>query len=148
MNTGDTNTRRDGEDPQALKLAAVLKELPARRVFVPPAIDDALLRAARRHLAQPRPAEPPWSWAALLRPLAIACVALLCFVWFLTKPPQSFAREDLNRDGRVDILDAFQLAREAGQGGPDLNGDGRVDAGDATVIAERAVQLEKPGGRS
>jgi hypothetical protein len=64
----------------------------------------------------------------------------------------TLAREDLNRDGRVDILDAFALSRQLRDGkasstGLDLNGDGVVDERDAEVIAARAVRLEK-GDRS
>jgi hypothetical protein len=63
-----------------------------------------------------------------------------------------FAREDLNQDGRVDILDAFQLARELKNGKTqpatdDFDGDGKVDAMDVEYLAKRAVSLEK-GGRS
>jgi hypothetical protein len=63
---------------------------------------------------------------------------------------RNFAREDLNHDGRVDILDAFQLARELKSGKApkmDLNADGHTDASDVEVLARRSVSLEK-GGRS
>src|SRR5262245_37151144 len=115
MNTGDPNTRRDGEEPQApLKLAAALKELPARRVFVPPTLDEAVLGAARRHLAEPRRSAPGAfdrfrSWF-LWPTVAAACLALIGLIYFFAKPAKDLAREDLNHDGRVDILDAFQLA--------------------------------------
>jgi len=156
MNTGDTNTRRDDEEPQApARLVAALKEPPARRVFVPPAVDEAVIRAARQHLTQPRP-----SWVGMFRSwlqwfaFAAACIALAGLVYFVTRPePKSrFAREDINRDGQVDILDAFQLARDMQSGkqtsaNPDLNSDGVLNDRDAEAIAMRAVKLEK-GGRS
>jgi hypothetical protein len=64
----------------------------------------------------------------------------------------AYAREDVNRDGRVDILDAFLLARQLQSGDNpgsslDLNGDGVVDHRDAESIAAKAVKLEK-GGQS
>ena len=64
----------------------------------------------------------------------------------------AFARWDLDRDGRVDILDAFAVARQLKQGGTrnlqlDVNGDGVVDERDVAAIAARAVKLEQ-GGRS
>jgi hypothetical protein len=158
MNTGDINTRHDGEEPQApRKLVAALKEPPARRVFVPPAMDRSILDAARKHLAA-RPAHragiPGVFWNLRMWPVvASTCLALAGFVYLLTRPETpGFAREDLNRDGQVDVLDAFQLARglksgETSAAASDLNGDGVVDGRDAEVIAVRAVKLEK-GGRS
>ena len=69
-------------------------------------------------------------------------------------PPQrqglGYVREDLNHDGKVDILDAFMLAKQL-QGKPaldrtlDLNGDGIVDNRDVEIIAVHAVSLEKRG---
>lgn len=59
-------------------------------------------------------------------------------------------REDLNRDGEVDILDAFMLARKL-QNPPlsdsnlDINGDGFIDHRDVDTIAAHAVSLEKRG---
>ena len=75
---------------------------------------------------------------------------LVGLIHSLTRQTTTFAREDINHDGRVDILDAFQLARELESGAKpaaDLNGDGVVDQRDADLIAARAVRLEK-GGRS
>jgi hypothetical protein len=159
MNDSDaTNTRHDGEEPQAPpKLAAALKELPARRVFVPPAVDQAVLRAARRHLAGPERSGferfRVWlGWPAV----AAAGLALLVLIGVFATGPigsrRSVAREDINGDGQVDVLDAFQLARDLPAGRQpapdlDLNGDGAVDRRDVEALAARAVKLEK-GGRS
>ena len=157
MKHGATNPRHDGEEPHAPpRLVAALKELPSRRVFVPPAIDETVLHAAQRQLAGPRRGALDrilflrW-WPAL----AAACLLVLGLMLVLLRPlssPSRFAREDLNHDGQVDILDAFQLAREVRSGtrppsSLDLNGDGVVDARDAAVIARQAVELGK-GGRS
>lgn len=165
MNNGDPNTRRDGEEPKApAKLVAALKEPSARRVFVPPSVDAAVLRAARKHLARsPAPLSPSdgvrGMFARLLRPwilwptVATACIALAGLAYFTSRSShQQFAREDLNRDGRVDILDAFQLARATQSdskpgSNADLNNDGIVDRRDAELIATHAVKLEK-GGKS
>jgi dockerin type I repeat protein len=153
MNTGDTNTRHDGEEPQApARLVAALKEPPARRVFVPPVIDESILNSARRHLAGP--ASSPgrftvlrsWLWPGI----ATACLVLFGLNYFIGRSNRDVA--DVNRDGQVDILDAFQLARGVQRGEKsvsemDLNGDGIVDQLDAEIIAARAVKLDK-GGRS
>lgn len=60
------------------------------------------------------------------------------------------ARADFDGSGRVDILDAFALARrlESGRGNAadpafDLNGDGRVDRRDVDLAALAAVRLER-----
>ncbi len=156
MNAEDPNTRRDGEEPSAPPaLAAALKEPPARRVFVPPAIDAAVVNAARRHLAE-RPARPRslFSWFAwpAFAAAGLVLIGLIAVLNRGEREPPEFAREDLNHDGRVDVLDAFQLARELRSSpkpgaGRDLNGDGVVDERDARWIAARAVKLDK-GGRS
>jgi hypothetical protein len=167
MNYSDPNTRRDGEEPKApAKLVAALKEPPARRVFVPPSVDTAILRAAREYLTHSPATLSPSAgeragvrgmFTRLLRPwllwptVATACLALAGLAYFTSRSPhQSFAREDLNRDRRVDILDAFQLAREIQSGGnpdsiADLNNDGLIDRRDAELIATHAVTLEKGG---
>jgi hypothetical protein len=158
MKNGDINTRRDDSEEPAVprQLAAALKELSARRVFVPPTVDDAVLKAARRHLAQPPRAGFGWFRSRLVWPaMATACLLLIGLFFIFTKQSDKtsgFAREDLNHDGRVDILDAFQLVREMQTGvkpapGLDLNGDGVVDQRDAALLAAHAVKLEK-GGRS
>ena len=163
MNNGDPNTRRDGEEPKApAKLVAALKEPPARRVFVPPSVDASILRTARQHLARTTSSLSPsdgvrGAIARFLKPwilwptVVTACVALISVAYFASRPSQpQFAREDLNHDDSVDILDAFQLARETQSGKPaaiDVNQDGRVDRRDAELLATHAVKLEK-GGKS
>lgn len=54
---------------------------------------------------------------------------------------------DLTRDGRLDVLDAFALARalESGADTPrdwDFNRDGRIDREDVSALADAAVSLE------
>jgi hypothetical protein len=150
-------TQRDEDNLAAPpKLVAALKQVhPARVVFVPVTVDKAVLNAARRHLTKPQGvgfrAIRRWVWWPALG-TACALAALVAHFVFKQANMSMLAREDLNRDGRVDILDAFQLARELQSGakpaaGLDLNGDGVVDRRDAEVIAAQAVKLQK-GGRS
>ena len=151
---GDTNTRHDGEEPQVpARLVTALKELPARRVFVPPTLDEGVLRAAREHLVTPP--RPGWgglrSWITWLA-LAASCLAVAMLIYLtVRKSPAQKASADLNHDGQVDILDAFQLERDLRADkkavGPDVNGDGVVDGKDVAALAARAVALPK-GGRS
>jgi hypothetical protein len=143
------------ETPAPPRLIAALRRTQANRVFVPPATDDAVLRAAQNHFAPGKlrgsVALTHWfRWLAF----ATACLLLCAVAYRLTRPGSfpAHAQEDLNRDGRVDILDAFQLARQLQARdnpatGPDLNGDGEVDQRDVEIIAAQAVKLEK-GGRS
>src|SRR5438034_803362 len=86
------------------KLVDALSHLKKERVFVPPTVDEAVLRGAREHLRRlerPQSGWKPWlSWAAMA-----ACLALA--VWLVehfTSPTRArpFAREDINRDGHVD----------------------------------------------
>src|SRR5690242_13651187 len=99
MNPGDTNTRPGEAEPQApAKLAAALKEPSPRRVFVPPAIDAAVLAAARKHLGAPASRRPALPWWLLWPTLATACVVLVGLIFH--RHPATFAREDVNRDGR------------------------------------------------
>src|SRR5262245_31709180 len=121
MNHGDSNTRRDGEEPKApAKLVAALKEPPARRAFVPPSVDAAILRAAQEHFGRTASSLSPSDgkragvrgmFVRLLRPwllwptVATACIAIAGLAYFASRTSQQqFAREDRNRDGRVDIL--------------------------------------------
>ncbi len=139
----------DGEDLQAPpRLVEALKNLHQERLFIPPTVDEQVLRAAREHLQgleRPDVAARQWlSWAAMA-----ACLALT--VWLAALfggPPRpgKTGREDINHDGRIDILDAFALARNIETGATidprwDINGDGRVDRADVIAIANRAVSL-------
>ena len=128
------------------KLVSALKDGARRKVFVPPTVDVAILKAARMQL---RPAaKSSFRWPRwVLWPAFVGACAIIWLVARMLTPAQ-FAREDLNRDGKVDILDSFALARELKNGGSlpkylDVNGDGVVDERDVNAIASRAVALGK-----
>jgi len=160
------------------KLLAALRQLPKEPIFVPRTIDEALLKAARQHLSPPE--KKSFRWLRLLpwsvATAGLAAVVLLAYPHakdFLGSERSSrsvrhelqnadqadvqpqdqapaYAREDLNHDGSVDILDALILAKRL-QNTPspnqnlDLNGDGVIDHRDVEVIASHAVSLEKRG---
>jgi hypothetical protein len=155
MNDRATNSRRDEEEPPAPpRLVAALREPSPRRVFVPPTIDEAILNAARRHLVRPPKARFGRFRSWLLWPaVSAACLALAGLVFLALKPASRapyLARGDENQVRQVDILDAFQLARELRAGvkparALDLNSDGVVDWRDVEIIAARAVKLDKGG---
>ena len=118
-------------------LIAALREADKGRVFVPPELDAAILAKAKANLAR-RPKRNLVPWLA-----AAAALMIAAFVMFTPTPK---AREDVNRDGRVDIRDALVLARKISDGKAqgsvwDINHDGRVDQADVAAIAALAVKL-------
>lgn len=138
-------------------LIHAFRQLRPRSIPVPRSVDDAVLDGARRALNQPARESAAFRWWAVqnwpnwarIPGLAVAGV-LVAFLTSLIVPSR-FAREDVNRDSIVNILDAFQLARELRSGVPlpsrfDFNGDGIVNRGDADAVAAKAVRLERSGG--
>ena len=92
----------------------------------------------------------PVPWFRLLAAAAVVVLGLGVGLLINRQinPPAVIAREDVDRNGQVDILDAFALARKLQQGGAagvalDLNGDGVVDQRDIDWVAARAVKLHK-----
>lgn len=60
--------------------------------------------------------------------------------------------EDVNRDGKLDILDAFLMARKVAAKEPltkdwDFNHDGMVDNKDVDVVAFSAVKIKPEGAQ-
>jgi hypothetical protein len=153
MQIPDHNDERADESLQAPpRLVSALKRLPREKVFVPRTIDEAILGEARRQLERrERPKFSWWHWIPRFAAVAmvLAVIAYVAVRQGIINRPPAFAREDLNHDGRVDILDAFALARQlkSGQVAPadDVNGDGVVDRRDVETIASYAVRLEKRG---
>jgi hypothetical protein len=165
------------------RLVAALRQLPQEAVFVPPTLDEALMKAARQHLCRPERKSIRWfrllPWTVATAGAAV--VLLLAYPHAKEKTlglgrstisrstksvhgesepgetgvqPQSHGiadvREDLNGDGKVDILDAFMLAKKLRGGAAselrlDVNGDGMIDRRDVETIAAHAVSLEKRG---
>lgn len=74
---------------------------------------------------------------------AVAAVSVVAFGAWIGRP--GYAAEDIDRDGRIDILDACALAARIGRGerepGWDLNGDGVVDAQDVERVARTGVRV-------
>jgi hypothetical protein len=117
------------------------------------ALDDAVMAATRGELerrSRPivfRPA--PWLAAAAL-------IAFGVTAWMIWQPQQTaptpgarltIAREDIDASGRVDILDAFVIARTIERGRTpdpawDLNADGTVDHADVDLVAGASVSLK------
>jgi hypothetical protein len=151
MNTNDNKIEDSGEFEVDDKFAADLKAIYGSKRSIPSAIDNAVLGEARSHLAKKHSRLKFARWA-----VSAAAAAVIVFAFVLnfdgnkTKPmaEASAIKEDIDRNGRVDILDAFVLARRVESGGAvdlklDINGDGIVDHKDIDAVAARAVRLKK-----
>jgi hypothetical protein len=141
--------QNEADEPQLpARLSEDLKALYAPPQVIPPRVDDAILAHAREHLASLARSRrivhfPRWLAAAAV----VALAAVLSSLWFSNRRLPEVTREDINRDGRVDVLDAFALARRLQQGAAtdrlfDINGDGVVDQKDIDAITTRAVKLD------
>ena len=121
---------------------------------VPPEIDRAVLDRARQYLVRPQRRRPVLRWAASAA--AVAAVIILTFSLNLKEKPHlsivdsacAEAQADIDRNGRVDILDAFALARHIESASQpelklDINGDGLVNRDDVDLVAFAAVRLDK-----
>jgi len=129
---------------------------------VPARVDKIVLDRAKQRLAQPRRLIIRLRWAAGIAAAAAAVTigVILFNPQSAIRNPQSVSpalaggRADVDANGRVDILDAFRLARDIEARGPvasqwDLNGDGRIDKDDVDLVASAAVRLrpEPQAGR-
>lgn len=157
---GDAMTNSVNEDDPDDRLPDILRSALNDRYGavpdVPEAVDRAILADARRHLAT-RVAPKRWSrwtsWkvAALASTIAAACLVLAVrSPWtqsdsLRSEVAQKAFGRDLDGNGRVDILDAFAMARDIRNGRTlsmyDVNGDGRQDQSDVDELAKQAVML-------
>ena len=103
---------------------------------VPPLVRLRILAEARK-----RPMSMRWMAAA-----AAVLVSVLG-LWVVTRPgPVVVVAGDIDRSGRLDIIDAYALALRLKSGEPveaewDINGDGKVDDEDVDEIGRRSVAV-------
>jgi len=139
------------------KLSADLKAVFKPQPGVPPKVDRAVMDRAYKHFAAMQSGQSRrrihWAW----RIAAAAAVVIFAFSLDLTKqagPTKQRASMsktqdvDIDRNGRVDILDAFKLAKHIETAGTvekewDINGDGVIDRSDVDIVAHTAVRLDK-----
>jgi len=159
--------REQGKERERAVPKALVDDLGALHdvgLTVPPEVDRAVLAVARQRIAadrvRPSQLRPLLRWAPVG---AMAAVAVF-FALFLVpaglhrahekkahKSPRTtpyVEREDIDRNGEVDILDALALAHGIESGAAlredwDLNGDGQVDKRDVDQVALAAVSLER-----
>jgi hypothetical protein len=142
---------------------------------VPPEVDRAIIDKAHQHLIPKHWRHRIFHHISLWRVAAAAAVIIFAFSLNLTqKPGPRTSRTvlvkaqavDIDENGRVDILDAFKLARyveSADNTGKsfspvsstgqalrkqewDINGDGLVNRSDVDLVALSAVRLDKNKG--
>jgi dockerin type I repeat protein len=124
---------------------------------VPGEIDRAVLREARAGYHRRRRF---WVAArAIGAAAAVAAAAIVVIVVYVDRRhssptpvagTQAAQPGDIDGNGRVDILDAFLLAKKVEAKAPaapgdDVNGDGVVDRADVDRVAGWAVRVEAPG---
>ena len=150
----------DEDMETSASFSADLNALFSPQLSVPPEVDRAILDRAGRHFAGARfspAARRGFRWVALWKIAAAAAVVIFAFSLDLTENPAPTLRRavvakagvvDFDKNGRVDILDAFKLARRIELVGDaetdlDINGDGLVNRDDIDKVAFAAVSLDK-----
>ncbi len=114
---------------------------------VAPELSDEL-RASVLDYAAPRPLRrAPRPWWRQPAAAGLAAAAVLTLLVLRPDSPQSpMLNGDLNGDGRVDILDAWQLSRAleveaGGQDAGDLDADGEITPGDLERLMQQIVTV-------
>ena len=132
-----------------------LKTLFKPHVSIPPEVDRSILDKANKQLAQKHWSHHVLQHISIWRVAAAAAVIIFAFSLNLTQKPGQTTKQsllvearavDIDRNGRVDILDAFKLARyiesaESTEKKWDINGDGLVNSDDVDMVASAAVRL-------
>ena len=149
------------------KFTADIKSLYQTKHKVSPEVDRAVIDRAYEHFAQKKFTKTKvrrFRLVHLWKVAAAAAVIILAFSLDLTqqtvqeRPEQNQAvrsvavvegrNNDIDHNGRVDILDAFTLAKQIesdryNEADCDINGDGIVDNKDIDTVALAAVRLDK-----
>jgi hypothetical protein len=152
------------------KLSADLNTLLEPQLSVPPEADRAIMDRVNKHFVHRESVtggRQRFRWAGLWRIAAAAAVIIFAFSLQLTEKHEPITYDsvesvldnakaiDIDRNGRVDILDAFKLARyiesaeyaksnlSLKKQGWDINSDGLVNSNDVDLVALAAVRLDK-----
>ncbi len=124
---------------------------------IPLEVDKAVMDKAHQRFNQKHWGHRILRHISIWRIAAAAAVIIFAISLNLTQKPgpttsKSLLGEvravDIDENGRVDILDAFKLARyvestERNEKKWDINGDGLVNSNDVDLVASAAVRLDK-----
>ena len=135
------------------KLSADLKGLFEPGTSVPPEVDRAIMDRAYQQLIGRQKKRRVFRRCACA---AVAAVVISVFMLDFIREPGStgfrsdtvVAKSDIDQNGSVNVLDAFQLARRIESTDHpnmkwDINGDGSVNYDDVDSVAFAAVRLDK-----
>lgn len=146
------------------KLREDIKCIYKSTATVPPEVDRAVTGQSRLHFAKPqfsRTKQKGIRWSVVWKVAAAAAVIIFAFSLDLTLKQKiqeesityrmaisEDANFDIDNNGRVDILDAFTLARRIesenyNEKQFDINNDGFVNHDDIDEVAMAAVRLNK-----
>lgn len=164
----DPNRPESPEDELPQDVVAALRTRYGPAGTIPEQRDEAVLQDAAAHLSQlstpqtgKRTSQRSRHWVAWSAGTLIAAGLLIAVLPLAPQEPElrqsvvataapeameELLRGDIDRNGTVNILDAFALARDVQTGQPlsdewDQNGDGRTDRLDIKLIAQSAVTL-------
>ena len=135
------------------KLSADLRALFKPDIPVPPEVDRAITDRAYQQLIHRQKQRRIFRWSACA---GAAAVVIFVFMLDITREPRPTAfrtgiiaaKTDIDQNGSVNVLDAFQLARHIESTGHpnmkwDINHDGSVNRDDVDLVAFAAVRLDK-----
>jgi hypothetical protein len=135
------------------RLADDLGELYRPPATIPPEVDAEILESAGVRCREVRVRRQIRYWSRVGAAAAVLFVAVAAYRMWERPPagplPTPLAGiRDIDRSGRVDILDAFALARHIERGDRldprwDVNGDGVVDQTDVDLVATTAVRINR-----
>ena len=154
------NRAKPSDDELPEVVVDALRQADDMKLAVPPEVDRTILRDAHRHLESiPRMARRRRMFRTLAAVSSVCAVLLVVVALQTGEPPdRQLAQEsapfaapadispkDIDRNGSVDILDAFAIARQLESGHAshhwDFNQDGNLNEDDIRLVAMDAVML-------
>ena len=156
--TPENNLDQWAEQGGPPQLKASLSDLMGSSPAVPRSLDEQILSAARQQsIGRNR---RRWMIRYAIGSVAAAAAVILIAIKTTHQERRTAnysaeavaSSEDVNRDGKLDILDAYFVARKVAANEPlnkewDFNRDGAVDNKDVDVVAFSAVKIKPEGAQ-